>query len=355
MRPIQASIDLNALRHNLQVVRTLAPKSLVMAVVKANGYGHGLLTVAQGLSKADGFAVLGLNEGTTLREAGFSQTILMLEGVFHPSELQAVSDADISVTVHNEAQVIMLEQAMLRKPVNIFVKMNNGMNRLGFRPEDYAKIIRRLEACRNVRGITLMSHFAMADEISGITEPLKRFQEATRVLDYPISLANSAAILRHPETHVDWVRPGIMLYGANAVSEMPASECDLLPVMTLTSSIIALQTLLPGESVGYGGLYTATKKTRVGVVACGYADGYPRHALTGTPVMVADQMTRIIGRVSMDMLCVDLTDIPDAMVGSSVELWGKRIPVDMVAERAGTIGYELLCALSQRVPIKVLN
>lgn len=355
MRPIQARIDLDAFRHNLHVVRAHAPGSKVMAVVKANGYGHGLLAAAQGLAAADGFAVLGLEEGVFLRDAGFKQTILMLEGAFCASELPEASAAAISVVVHHDAQIVMLEQAALQKPLDVFVKMNNGMNRLGFRPEHYAAAIRRLSACPNVGQITLMTHFATADEAPGVAEPLARFRQVTRGFDYPVSLANSAAIFRHPETHADWIRSGIMLYGASAVAGVPAQAHQLRPAMTLSSEIIAVQDILPGESVGYGNRFTATRDTRVGIVACGYADGYPRHAPNGTPVIVADHMTQTIGRVSMDMLFVDLTDIPAAGVGSPVELWGSRLPVDAVAEKAGTIGYELLCALSPRVPVRVVG
>ncbi|HEY8355327.1 MAG TPA: alanine racemase [Methylophilaceae bacterium] len=355
MRPIQASIHLDAFRHNLQVVRTFAPKSAVMAVVKANGYGHGLLAAAQGLADAEGFAVLGLEEGIVLREAGYKQTILMLEGVFHPDELPEASVADISVAVHHDAQIAMLEQTRLPKPVDVFVKMNNGMNRLGFQPHRYAEAVHRLAACPNVRRITLMTHFATADETPGVADPLARFRQATEGMDYPVSLANSAAILRHPETHADWVRAGIMLYGASPVAGVPARDFHLQPAMTLSSKIIAVQTVNPGEGIGYGNRYTTVRDTRVGIVACGYADGYPRHAPNGTPVLVADRMTQTIGRVSMDMLSVDLTDIPEADVGSPVELWGSRVPVDAVAERAGTIGYELLCAIAPRVPVRVVN
>jgi alanine racemase len=212
-----------------------------------------------------------------------------------------------------------------------------------------------LAACTNVGQITLMTHFATADESPGVAEPLAVFHQVTAGMPYPVSLANSAAIFRHPETHADWIRSGIMLYGATAIAGIPASTYQLRPAMTLTSEIIAIQDILPGESVGYGNRFTASRKTRVGVVACGYADGYPRHAPNGTPVMVAGRMTQTIGRVSMDMLFVDLTDIAEAGLHSPVELWGAQLPVDAVAEKSGTIGYELLCALSPRVPVKVLN
>ncbi len=355
MRPIYASIDQGAFRHNLNIVRSMAPQSKVMAVVKANGYGHGLLAAAQGLAEAEGFAVLGLEEALFLRDAGFKQTILMLEGVFQAGELPEVARAGISIVVHHNGQIAMLENAVLERPVAVFAKMNNGMNRLGFRPEHYAQAVARLASCPNVGQITLMTHFATADEHPGVDEPLKLFRQATQGMHYPVSLANSAAIFRHPETHADWIRSGIMLYGASAVAGTPAQSYQLRPAMTLSSEIIAVQDILPGESVGYGNRFTAARNTRVGIVACGYADGYPRHAPNGTPVMVDGRLTQTIGRVSMDMLFVDLTDIPGTGVGSSVELWGRQLPVDTVAEKAGTIGYELLCALSSRVPVRVLK
>ncbi len=355
MRPIVATVDQGALRHNLNIVKSSAPQSRVMAVVKANGYGHGLLAAAQGLAAADGFAVLGLNEAVFLRDAGFRQDILMLEGVFSADELSEVEAAGISVVVHHDEQISMLESARLSSPVAVYVKMNNGMNRLGFKPEYYAGAISRLAACNNVGRITLMTHFATADEGPGVAAPLAVFHQVTEGMPYPVSLANSAAIFRHPETHADWIRSGIMLYGATAIAGIPASTYQLRPAMTLTSEIIAIQNILPGESVGYGNRFTASRKTRVGIVACGYADGYPRHAPNGTPVMVAGRMTQTIGRVSMDMLFVDLTDIAEVGLHSPVELWGAQLPVDAVAEKSGTIGYELLCALSPRVPVKVLN
>lgn len=355
MRPIYATIDQGALRHNLEVVKSLAPQSKVMAVVKASGYGHGLLRVAQALNQADGFAVLGLEEALLLRESGFDQTILMLEGVFRSIELQEASAADISLVVHNHAQLEMLEVVVLPKPISVFVKMNSGMNRLGFKPEQYLAAVERLVGSKNVAQITLMTHFATADEPIGVADALKVFKQHTQKIDYPISLANSASILRYPETHAEWVRPGIMLYGATPVSGTSATNYKLRPAMTLSSEIIAIQQLKAGESVGYGQRFTAEKDTRVGIVACGYADGYPRHAPNDTPIVVEGVRTSTIGRVSMDMLFVDITDIPAAKLGSPVELWGDQVSVDEVAEAAGTVGYELLCALAARVPVRVLS
>lgn len=359
MRPIQATIHRTALEHNLNVVKQYAPHSKVMAVVKANGYGHGLINVAHGLKAADGFAVLGLNEAIDLREAGFGQTILLLEGVFNQQELGIAASFTIDVVIHSLLQIEMLESAQLAKPLHVHLKMNTGMNRLGFTPNEFVAAFSRLKACNNVSKIILMTHFATADDALGIESPLTAFQQVVKELKQtepnPVSLANSATILRHPEAHADWVRPGIMLYGASPVSETPASTFGLKPVMELTSEIIAVQTLQKGESVGYGNRFTASKTTRIGIVACGYADGYPRHAPNDTPIAVYGKLTRTVGRVSMDMLFADLTDIPEANIGAPVELWGSQVSVDAVAEASGTVGYELLCALAPRVPMKVID
>ena len=358
MRPIQATIHLAALRHNLKVAKSAAPNSKIMAVVKANGYGHGLLCVAAGLKQADGFAVLGLDEAVSLRESGFGQTILLLEGVFSQEELVTASELGISLVVHCDKQIEMLESASIHTPVSVFLKMNTGMNRLGFTPNHYAVALNRLVNCQNVKGqnrkeITLMTHFATADEDEGVAAALTLFRKVTSGLDHPTSLANSAALLRYPETHSDWARPGIILYGATPVSGTSAASYGLKPAMSLTSEIIAVQNLEIGESVGYGKRFTATHQTRVGIVACGYADGYPRHAPSGTAIAVDGKLTQTLGRVSMDMLFADITDIPQANIASPVELWGDQVPVDTVAEAAGTVGYELLCAVASRVPVKV--
>ncbi|NBO10024.1 MAG: alanine racemase [Methylophilaceae bacterium] len=355
MRPIQATIHLRALAHNLGVAKAKAPNSKIMAVIKANGYGHGLLNAAAGLKNADGFAVLSLDEALALRNAGYQQTILLLEGVFSANELQAVSQHQISVVVHHVGQVEMLEGAQLAHPISVHLKINTGMNRLGFEPTDSDAMIKRLEVCSNVSEITLMTHFATADESQGIAAPLALFNQTTASQPYPQSLANSATVLRFPEAHAEWVRAGIMLYGSSPMADVTAASFNLKPVMSLSSEIIAIQHLEAGESVGYGHRFTADKPMRIGIVACGYADGYPRHAPNGTPIAVAGQLTQTIGRVSMDMLFVDLTHIPQANIGSSVELWGEQVPIDAVAQSAGTISYELLCALALRVPVKVVE
>ena len=350
-RPIQARIDLAALTHNLGVVRRHAPGSRVMAVIKANAYGHGMLRAAVALKEADGFAVLRVEEGIALREAGYVQTILLLEGFFTQDELPLLARYRLASVIHSAEQLDMLARASLPSKLDVFLKLNTGMNRLGFTPETFSDALKRLQACAAVGEIALATHFATADEEPGVAAQLERFNRATAGISLPRSLANSAAILRHPETHSDWVRPGITLYGASPFADVSAQELGLKPAMTLESRIIAVQDLRAGESVGYGALFRAEHSTRIGIVACGYADGYPRHAPTGTPLLVAGNRTRTLGRVSMDMLFADLSGIPAAGVGSPVILWGDGLPVDEVARAAGTLAYELLSALAQRVAV----
>jgi len=351
MRPIKATIHTAALRHNLALVRSRAPRSKTLAVIKANGYGHGMLRVAEALADSDGFAVLRVEEGIALREAGFRQTIVLLEGLFTADEVAVAALHNLSIVVHNEEQLLMLEKSAVDSPLDVFIKLNTGMNRLGLPLARFWAVYDRLRVCKSVRELTLMSHFASADAPQGVAVQLERFNALTEEISRPKSLANSAAILRYPESHADWVRPGIMLYGATPFADQSAAEIGLQAAMTLSSEIIAVQNLSAGDCVGYGQLFTADKPMPVGVVACGYADGYPRHAPTGTPVLVAGQLTRTLGRVSMDMLCVDLTGVPRAQAGSPVELWGTHVPVDEVATAAGTVGYELLCAVAPRVPV----
>jgi alanine racemase len=350
-RPLFATIDTAALKHNLAVVRRHAPRSRVLAVVKANAYGHGLMRTAAALADSDGFALLELEDAVRLREAGFGQRIVLLEGFFDPRELPVVLAHRLATVVHSMDQVAALDGLPGGAKLDVLLKVNSGMNRLGLAPSEYPHALERLQRNTRVGGITLMTHFANADEARGVAWQLERLQQLPGHGSLPRSLANSAAILRHPETHCDWVRPGIMLYGCSPFPEGAGGDDGLKPAMTLESSIIAVQELKPGDAVGYGGAFRAERGMRIGVVACGYADGYPRHAPTGTPVMVAGRMTRTLGRVSMDMLSADLTAMPEAGVGSRVVLWGDGVPVERVAEAAGTVGYQLLCALAARVRI----
>jgi alanine racemase len=350
-RPIQARIRASALSNNLAVARRAARGSKLFAVIKANAYGHGLLRAARALREADGLAVLELDEAVRLREAGFDRPILLLEGLFEPPELPLIIRHRLAVVLHSAEQLRMLETLPVDRPLDVFLKVNTGMNRLGLAPEAVRPTLERLAASRKAGQITLMTHFACADDELGIRWQLDRFRAATEGLDLPVSLANSAALLRHPEAAGAWARVGIILYGASPFRDETAAQLGLEPAMTLSSSVIAVHALREGESVGYGAAFRAPGPMRIGIAACGYADGYPRHAGTGTPVLVGGRRTRTLGRVSMDMLCVDLTGLPEAGVGTPVVLWGEGLPVEEVAAAAGTISYELLCALSPRVPV----
>ncbi|MBT9613017.1 MAG: alanine racemase [Burkholderiales bacterium] len=348
-RPIQAIVHPAALVNNLLVARQAVPAAKIMAVVKANGYGHGLLRVARALEESDGFAVLSVEEAVRLREAGFTQPILLLEGVFESGELSVVSELGLCIVVHSVEQIEMLRRGWSPVKLSVFLKLNTGMHRLGFAPDAFRSALAALQACAIVGQITLMTHFATADEALGVSDQLARFNTLTQGLTFPRTLANSAACLRYPETQGDWVRLGIMLYGASPFATQRAADIGLEPAMSLVSEIISVQNVKLGEQVGYGGTYRAERDMRIGIVACGYADGYPRHAETGTPILVMGQRTRTLGRVSMDMLAVDLGEIPDAGVGSPVTLWGVGLPVEEVARATGTISYELLCARAERV------
>ena len=354
-RPIYAQVSLPALRANVARARELAPNTQLIAVVKANAYGHGLLRVLPALSEADGLALVELDAAIALRAEHYVRRILLIEGFFEPGELPEIAARRLAVVVHNEDQVRMLEHAKLERPLEVFVKINSGMNRLGMPPTHVAGVIDRLNHCESVAVLRLMTHLARADEQNGIADALATFNAACRGLTYPRSIANSAGVVRHAEVGGEIVRPGIMLYGATPFPRETAASIGVEPVMTLRSEIIATQSLRPNESVGYGGTYTATRPQRIGVVACGYADGYPRSAPNGTPILVCGKKARLAGRVSMDLITVDLSDVPEATVGSPVVLWGRGLPVDDIAHAASTVGYELLCAVAPRVPFVVTN
>jgi alanine racemase len=353
-RPLVATIDIAALQANLAIAKRCAPNSRILAVVKANAYGHGLARAIRGFAAADGLGLIELDGAVQLRQMGWQKPILLLEGFFEPADLATVIDFRLEAVVHCIEQIEMLERAKAVATVDVHLKMNSGMNRLGFKPDAFRAAYARLRAIDAVRDITLMTHFANADNathaVLPLSEQVRRFDSATEGLPGLRSLFNSAAGLLHPETAADWVRPGIMLYGGSPGGSS-AVAFGLLPAMTLTSAIIGIQDVAAGEVVGYGSLFVAGKSMRIGVVACGYADGYPRHAVTGTPIVVDGIRTRIVGRVSMDMMMVDLTPVPHARVGSAVTLWGEELPIDEVAEAAGTIGYELMCAIAPRVRI----
>jgi alanine racemase len=351
-RPIRATISVSALTQNLILAKAYAGGAKLWAVLKANAYGHGLERAARALEAADGFAVLDFQEAARLRVMGVKKPILMLEGFFKPIDLPLLHKYALTPVIHNPEQVEMLKGTALPGEIDLYLKVNSGMNRLGFSVESLRPAYNALRAHAQVRNLTLMTHFADADGAGGIKAQQDWFDKLTQpFMPNPRSLANSAALIRFPETRADWVRPGIMLYGCSPFADLSAESLKLKPAMTLSSELIAMQHLASGERVGYGFSYEAVGELTIGVVACGYADGYPRHAPTGTPVLVNGKRTRTVGRVSMDTICVDLSDIPDASIGTPVTLWGDGLPADEVAAAAGTLSYELLCALATRVPV----
>ncbi len=355
-RPILATIHTAALAGNLARARAAAPGSRVWAVVKADGYGHGLLRAAAAFEAADGFALLEFDRAAVLRERYPGRRILMLEGPFAPADARQAVRERLDLVVHSVVQLDWIEEAARSAgvaPPMVWLKFDSGMHRLGFDARGIAVARDRLRAVEGVGDIGLMSHFANADRPGGIEPALGRIGDLMPWEAGPCSFANSAALLASPVTHADWVRPGIMLYGGSPFDVRSAASLGLRAGMTLASEVIAVRRIETGESVGYGHTFTAPAPMRVGTVACGYADGYPRHAPTGTPVIVCGVRTQLVGRVSMDMLGVDLTPVPQAGIGSPVELWGQSLPIDEVAAAAGTIGYELMCALAPRVPVRV--
>lgn len=357
-RPIVATIHVAAMQHNLARARACAPGAQAWAVVKANAYGHGLQRALRGFADADGLALIEFDNAVRLREMGWNKPLLLLEGWFDAADLHTMAAHRLNGTAHCLEQIALLENTPLARPVDVHLKMNTGMNRLGFRPDAFGAAYARLRAIPHVGEITLMTHFANADEAAHdclpIREQIRRFNEGAAGLSAPRSLSNSAGVLRMPELQAelvsDWIRPGIMLYGGTPGGG-GAADYGLRPAMTLESELIGIQHIGAGDFVGYGSRFEADRAMRIGTVACGYADGYPRHAPTGTPVLVDGVRTRTVGRVSMDMMAVDLTGI-DARVGSRVVLWGEDLPIDDVAMAAGTIGYELMCAVAPRVQVR---
>jgi len=351
-RPIRATISAGALAHNLTVAKRHAAGAKVWAVIKANAYGHGVERAARALADADGFAVLDFQEAARLRVAGVTKPILMLEGFFKALDVGQLSKFHLTPVIHNPEQLEILKHARLEGEIDAYLKVNTGMNRLGFGAESLRPAYNALRMHPQVKNLTMMTHFADADGPSGIRAQLDWFNQLTKPFEaQQRSLANSAALLRFPEARGDWVRPGIMLYGCSPFADQSAEQLGLKPVMTLTSELIATQHLQAGERVGYGFAYTAAGEMTIGIVACGYGDGYPRHAPSGTPVLVNGMRARIVGRASMDMIAVDITGIPGAYIGSPVTLWGEGLSADEVGAAAGTLSYELLCKLTARVPV----
>jgi alanine racemase len=350
-RPLIAITDIAAMQSNLSVAKAAMPDARVWAVVKADGYGHGLASAMQGFAQADGLSLIELDRALRLRELGWTKPVMMMEGMFSVADIVEMQAHALQPVIHNDTQLAMLASAPAGAPLDVHLKINTGMNRLGFAPEKVREVFASLQAMPAVRSISLLTHFANAENLNASLSAavqVARLRACTEGLQASISLSNSAALLLQGQIRCDWVRPGVMLYGASPGGGTAASF-GLKPAMTLKAELIAVQSLQAGDSVGYGSTFTAEQTMRIGIVSCGYADGYPRHAPTGTPVLVDGLRTRIVGRVSMDMLSVDLGPVPSSDVGSSVILWGEGLPIDEVAEAAGTIGYELMCAITPRV------
>ncbi|MGB1311586.1 MAG: alanine racemase [Leucothrix sp.] len=358
MRPAQAIIDLAAIRHNYGVAKSTAPQARAIAIIKANGYGHGAVEVGKTLSPiADGFGVACIEEGLELRESGITNPILLLEGIFDPDELPLVDEYRFSIAVATHQQLNWLLESNLKQPIDVFLKVDSGMHRLGIAPADTEAFYTKLNASPKVKSVILMTHFSSADEPEKTTtdDQLQRFNKAIEGIDAPSSLANSAGTLVHPTAHQQFVRPGIMLYGATPLGHSHATDALLKPAMSLRSAIFSIRDLAVGEPIGYAGRYICNRPTRVGVVAMGYADGYPRHAVDGTPVSINGHRSRIIGKVSMDMLTVDLTDLPHIKEGAPVELWGNEVRANEVADCCDTISYTLFTGVTRRVPLRYIN
>lgn len=350
-RPVEAIVNLANIRSNFALVRKLAANSRIMAIVKANAYGHGAVPVATALAAADAFGVASLAEAVELREAGITQPVVLLGGVFDRDEMHDVVRYGLQIVVHSGEQFGHLLAAELREQIVVWLKIDTGMHRLGFEVQDFAEIRRMLEITGKVKELVLMSHFGCADDVGNTAtgHQLAVFENAVAGLPGEKSLANSAAVLAYPQTHYDWVRPGIMLYGANPMLRPLQAHEVLAPAMTLRSRLVAIHNIAAGEAVGYGEQWRSQRPARIGTVAIGYGDGYPRHAPNGTPMLIGGQRAGLVGRVSMDFITVDLTDIPSAAPGDEVILWGDGLPVEEVAKMAGSISYQLLTGVQKRV------
>lgn len=350
-RPARARIDLRALQHNYSRVERAAPDSQVMAIIKANAYGHGLVRIAQALPQAAAFGVACIDEAISLREAGFDRRIVLLEGLFGPDDLNLICGYRLDVVVHDDSQLEWLAQVPLLTPLDVWLKLDTGMHRLGFEPGRVNEIATRLAAVPRVNSVRYMTHFSCADDLDNpdTREQIELFNSAVTGAGGERTLANSAGLLGWPASRADWVRPGIMLYGSSPLAGCSAESLGLQPVMTLTTRLIAVNLRKQGDAIGYGADYRCEQDMPVGVATLGYGDGYPRHAPSGTPVLINGKRAALAGRVSMDMICIDLRACPEARVGDEVTLWGDGLPIDEVAAAAGTIAYELLCGVGSRV------
>lgn len=357
-RPTYMTIDLAALQKNLGRVRKFASGRKVIAMVKANAYGHGIVRIAHALQGADALGVASLDEGILLRDSGIMQPIILMEGLFNPDEIEIAAHHDFTIVVHHMPHVAMLEQTKVTKPFSVWLKINTGMHRLGFDPAQTKEAYQRLMAIKSIKQpIGLMTHFAEADNINhdATKNQINCFNQATQAMPGPRSLANSAAIIAWPEAHGDWVRPGLMIYGASPFPEKCGVDHGLQPVMTLWSRIIAITSVRKGGKIGYGGEWEAPEDMLVGVVGVGYGDGYPQFAKNGTPVLVNGKECKLVGRVSMDMLTIDLRGVPDAKIGDEVILWGSGLPVERVARHSNSSAYEILTRMTPRPKIDVIT
>lgn len=353
----QATIDLAALEHNFARVKQLAPDSKVLAVLKANAYGHGMLPIAQALKQADALGVARLDEALALRAGGIAKPIVLLEGFFHADELPQIVASNLQLVIHHRAQAEALLAAVLDAPVRVWLKIDSGMHRLGIYPHEFAELHQRLQQSPNAQGpMRLMTHFASSDELQNpaTLKQLQLFQQTLQDAPGELSLANSGAVLNWPQSHGDWVRPGLMLYGVSPMAELYGADHQLQPVMTLCSSVIAVRDVSAGDAVGYGGSWIAAHNTRLAVVAMGYGDGYPRGAGNNADVLINGKRHPIVGRVSMDMITVDIGTAP-VVVGDKVILWGADLPVEELARRVDTIPYELLCNITSRVQFSYIS
>jgi len=355
-RLIRARIDTDALRHNLRTVRTRAGAARVLAVVKANAYGHGLIPTARALGEADGFAVARLEEGLALRAAGVTAPVVLLEGVFDATQLDAAAQHGLDLVVHDALQIALLEERRAAAHFVLWLKLDTGMNRLGFPVAQFPAALARVRALAPAaRELRLLTHLACANERDDAMTraQLARFREATRGLNYPLSIANSAGLFGAVPLGCDWVRPGLALYGASPFADCAAADLGLKPAMSLETSVIAVRAVARGESVGYGATWVAARDSLIAIIAAGYGDGLHRGLASGTPVLIGGERAPLAGRVSMDMMAVDVSALPAVRIGTPVVLWGADLSVDEVAQHAGTIAYELLCGVSQRVPLEM--
>ena len=351
-RDVRATIHLAALKHNLARARALAPNAKVMAVVKADGYGHGLERVADALESADAFGVASIADGLRIRTVGLTQRVVVLSGIDDPADLAHMRSLDLEGVVHHESQIEILEADEGGKPIRCWLKIDTGMHRLGFAPEAAPAAYARLQKCRGVDPrIPVMTHFANSDVASDpiTAQQMKCFEPLARELDGELSASNSAAVLIHPEAQFDWVRVGGLLYGLSVIEGRCGKDDGFEPAMTLSTKLIAIKNVARGERIGYGGTYVCAEDMPIGVVAMGYGDGYPRHAGLGTPMLIRGVEAPIVGRVSMDLVTLDLRGVPDARVGDRVIAWGRGLPAERIAASAGTIGYELICGMTRRV------